>query len=112
MSQKAIIHKATRVIRRLTTLDPPEIAADEEAVVMAHDIDLAGGFWKLDARNRKVTATSQEINNADVDENRVTVKQQAKTDELFAAIDAVLTDTRVSAKVRRFFKAFKGLRGG
>ena len=43
--QKAIIHTATRVIRRLTIDDNPEIASDESIVELETPVDIGGGYW-------------------------------------------------------------------
>lgn len=66
--QKVIIHTATRVVRRLTLDETPKIQPDESIVDLASPIDLAGGFWKLDAKNEKVLATTLEVDQAGVDD--------------------------------------------
>jgi len=47
MTVKAIIHTASRVIKRITSDASPLLAADETAVLVASDFDLSGGPWKL-----------------------------------------------------------------
>ena len=108
MSQKAIIHKATRVIRRLTIDDVPSInPIDEEEIELLAPIDLAGGFWKLDAQNKKVLATDQEIDDADVDEARVAIKMNARR-AIFRALVTDLADNGVTLlKVQNYFKLLK-----
>lgn len=77
MAQKAIIHTATRVIRRLTTNDSPVLSSDETSIEMITPIDLAGGPWKLDIDNTtKLVPTQQEIDDSDVDQSRVSFLQQ------------------------------------
>lgn len=88
--QKAIIHTATRVIRRLTTDAAPDIAADETAVDMgAVTLDLAGGYWKLDAQNNRVPATQADIDAADVDPVREAAIRAQFMQNYLASVDAI-----------------------
>ena len=108
--QKAIIHTTTRVIRRLTTDDNPQIADDESIVNLAANIDIGGGFWKLDVTNKKVAAITQEIDDAGVDENRRAASRTQKV-IAFNNIVADLADNGVTLpKIQLYFKALKDLK--
>jgi hypothetical protein len=109
MAQKAIIHTATRVIRRLTTDDAPTIASDETIIDLAENIDLAGGYWKLNNQNKKVSATAQDISDAGVDENIETQKRLQKIQVYKNAIDAIIADNTIPLKIRNFLQALKDL---
>lgn len=101
----AIIHTATRVIRRITTDDPPPVAADETAVVVPDGTDIGrrdngdGTFTykKLDGRNALVDATAQEALDAEVDEPAVRTRERQQTDQ---SIDAMLADPSVPQTVK------------
>jgi hypothetical protein len=108
--QKAIIHTTTRVIKRLTTEDSPSIAADESIISLSQPIDLAGGFWKLDAQNNKVPATEAEVDAADVDETKVAAKRTAARQALQSAINDIADNGATLAKVRTYFQALKSLK--
>lgn len=93
-NQQAIIHTATRVIRRLTTDPTPDVAADETAVdLRAAVIDLAGGYWKLDAQNNRVPATQADIDAADVDPARVEALRRQFMQNYLASVDAIAAAT-------------------
>lgn len=96
MAQTAIIHTTTRVIRRLTIDPSPVLAADETAIALATDIDLSGGFWKLDAQNDKVAATSDDVSQAGVDDAVVYQQQIGKLLALRDAALAVVNDTSIT----------------
>lgn len=94
MAQFAIIHTATRVIRRLTTDTVPDVAADETAVDMgAVVLDLAGGYWKLSAQNQKVAATQADIDAADVDPVREAAIRAQFMQAYLASVDAIAAST-------------------
>lgn len=105
--QKAIIHTATRVIRRLTVDDVPPIAPDETVVPLVAPIDLAGGYWKLDAQNNKVLATDQEIDNADVDETKVAAKMAARRAILKTLVTDIADNGATLLKIQSYFKILK-----
>ena len=96
MSQKAIIHTATRVIRRVTIDDSPSFGSDETVIDMGNvRLDLAGGPWKLDADNiTKVLATAQEADDA------FTAPVSQPMIELLQALADVRDETALPAKVR------------
>jgi hypothetical protein len=100
MPQAAIIHTATRVIRRLTTDASPSIASDETAVVLSAPIDLAGGFWKLDGANAKVAATAAEAQASGVDEAFVNATRAAKIAALTTALQAAVDDALIAGKLK------------
>jgi hypothetical protein len=108
--QKAIIHSPTRVIRRLTTEDPPRVLADEEAIVMDPPITLNEGYRKLDVDNvTLLVPTTQEIDDADVDEAMVAAKRQAKRDAYKSALDTAVKDGTLPQTVRDVFTTLKEL---
>lgn len=96
MSQKCIIHTATRVIRRVTTDDFPRTGTDESFVDMGIiRVDLAGGPYKLDVDNiTLLTPTAQEIDDA------FTVPQSTPLIELLQALTDVRDDTNLPPKIR------------
>lgn len=61
---KAIIHTATRIVRRVTTDPEHVVAPDETAVEVPDTIDLAGGPWILAVDGSLVTPTQAEIDAA------------------------------------------------
>lgn len=105
--QKAIIYTQNRVIRRITTDQNPSIATGESVVDLPQDIDLVGGFWKLDAQNNKIAATSQEIDDADVDESRTIAKRLAKTQAVRSAVADIADNGATLSKIRTYFQALK-----
>ncbi len=110
MAQKAIIHTATRVIRRLTTDDIPQVAADETAVALPSDIDLAGAFKKLDVDDATLLVPTQaEIDASGVDDSRNAFLNRQKRQAFISAIDALLGDALVSAKIKTFLQTLKDL---
>ena len=95
MSQFAIIHTTSRVIRRLTTDVSPTILSDESAIdVTVNPINLAGGPWKLSPDNKTlVTPLQADIDSSGIDPVRNGVLAKQKKDTFNAAIDALLADT-------------------
>lgn len=85
--QKAIIHKDTRTIRRLTIDDNPDILSDEEVIVLENSIDLSGGFWKLNNMNEKVEATEKESIDSGVNEEKVQEAKLLKNEDLKRKIE-------------------------
>ena len=113
MTQKAIIHTATRVIRRLTTDDVPATNADETAVEVVTPLDLAGGPWKLALDNQTLTvATTQEIDDAEADPVRVTAAQRQFFVNYLASLDAIEAagnNTQMMAAVKDWARRHKKL---
>lgn len=107
MAQKAIIHTATRVIRRLTTDDDHTLGLDESAVILNDPVDIGGGYWKLDEANKKVPATDKEIDDAGVDEEKEKAKFEAKRDELKTIIFDIADKGATLEKVRAYFQIIK-----
>jgi len=101
--QKAIIHKLTRVILRLTTDDNPDIKDNEEIVELASPIDLADGPWKLDSQNNKVPASLEEYQQATI------TPQQVNINSLKANIDILLSDASVADSVKNVMRNLKAL---
>ena len=113
MAQSAIIHTATRVIRRLTTDDVPVLNAGESAVSLAAPVDLAGGPWKLAADNQTLTApTLQEIDDAEADPERVSAARRQFFAGYLASLDgieAAANNTQMMAAVKDWARRHKKL---
>lgn len=63
MTQLAIVHNETRVVRRLTVDESPALAPDESAVVLSEPLDFSAfpdGRVRLDADDSPVDATVDE----------------------------------------------------
>lgn len=105
MTPYAVLHSATRVIRRVT-IDPMHaVAADEVLESTITPVNLTGGPWVLVAENGIVRpATPQEIDDADADERAVAVRRAAILAEYLAASDDLRDDPAVPAKYRNFFR--------
>ena len=96
MSQKCIIHTATRVIRRVTTDEVPKVSSDETFVDMGDSkVDLAGGPWKVEADDKTIIkATAQEADQA------FTSPQPTVLVELLQALTAMEGDLTIPQKLR------------
>lgn len=106
MPQYAILHAATRVIRRLTTDDPPPMATGEVAMVYV------GGFptpsyWKLLADGALQQASVQEISDAGVDAGVEHAKQQAIEQAFRDALDDVIANVVLQPKMKVFLERFR-----
>lgn len=114
--QKVIIHTATRVIRRLTLDEAPKIQPDESIVEIETPLDLAGGFWKLDAKNEKVMASTLEVDQAGVDDTVEAQKKTVKIQNYHAAVDDIIDSMDASTlatlkpKLKVFFQALRNIR--
>ena len=109
-TQHAILHAATRIIRRLSTEEEAQVAPDEVAVPLATPIDLSGGFWKLSADNQtKITASEQEIIEARVDPTRERQRKLVLVVELRASFQDAVGDPTLPAKLRRILEAWSAL---
>lgn len=102
---KAIIHTATRVVRRVTTDAAPALAADE-SVVEVSTLNLSGGFWKLDAQGVRVAATPADIDAAAVDDALEAQKVRALALALRDAAVAMRDDASLPATVRAFARDY------
>ena len=112
--QNVIIHTDTRVVRRLTTDENPAIREDESVVTLDEPIDLAGGFWKLDDKDEKVPASNKDIDDADVDEEKVALKKKAKKEAVRLAIKDLANlnldaQGQLGAKLKAYFQALDDL---
>ena len=111
--QYAIIHTATRVIRRLTTDEPPAVWADETAVALAEKIDLAPEgqtkYWKLDDKNKKIAASNAEIDAAGVDETLEAQKRAAKVAAYKDAVATAAADPLIIGSLKTYFEKLKDL---
>ena len=107
MAQQAIIHTATRVIRRVTIDARPTVGADETAVPVVPEIDLApagsaSGYWKLDGANVKVAATQDEGRTAGLDAAHERTQRANRRQALLDHLDDMASDLTLPAKVRTF----------
>lgn len=107
MGQKAIIHTATRVIRRLTTETIPVVGADETSVDMPAPIDLTGGFWKLTPALQQVPANAAEIDAAGVDPVRQAQKVRQRYTEYVQVLDGLVADPTLNPRLRRLFELYR-----
>lgn len=112
MAQTAIIHTATRVIRRLTTEVAPTLAADESAVTPAEMVDLAtnGGLLKLDGAGHPVACTLAELRQAGLDESQAAATRVQLRADLIASCDTLLADATIAnPRIKQFVTAVKAL---
>ena len=107
MANTAILHTATRVIRRVTSDPSPTLAADETAVVLAVPIDLSGALWKLDAGGNKISATVAECRVAGIDDAYERSRRGQKRQALIDALDIVIGDLTATPALKAFAQAFK-----
>lgn len=116
---RLFIHKTTRVIKRATVDPEVQPLPDEDAVEVTFNPNLRaqGKFWKLSLDNSQVEeATEQDIEDSDVDEERVGRRVHALKQELNELIDDIADngDTYTNAqninKMVRYFKLTKRIR--
>lgn len=107
--EKAIIHTETRVIRRTTTEENPQITADETVIEMPEVVQLGGGFWKLNAKNKKVAATVEEGRAAGIDYEWNNEQKRTRIVEMRGLITELSNDATIPAKLRDYFKALDNL---
>lgn len=110
MAQYAILHTATRLIRRLTTEASSPVLADETIVdTSASPLDLAGGPYVLGADNVTLTAaTAAQIAAGDLE---AISAQRAQA--IWAAIDDILTNgtnQNLVQKLKAYLQALKAAR--
>jgi len=106
MSIKAIIHTTTRVVRRLTTDDPPPIMGDETAIVVpSADLAPVGAtrWWKLDVSNNIVPATQAEADAAGMDEEAANARKKAALIALKAVVNDIVVNGATLVKIRLYF---------
>ena len=92
----AILHTATRVIRRLTTEPTHSVTAEESKQVVPGDFDLAGGPWVLNVNGSRRPATV-----AEQAEAFSTPARQVILD-LRDALQSIEGEAQLPAKVRAF----------
>ena len=105
--QYTIIFTANRVIRRMTSDDPPQVLSDETAIdTTTANLDLKNGPWKLDADDKTlVTPTQAEIDTA----NPIKVRQD-KIDDVIVKMDDIInniTKDNVVDKLKAFIQSYK-----
>jgi hypothetical protein len=104
MTNRAILHAASRVIRRLTTDEPPPMQADETAVDVAVDFDLGGGPWKLDLDNvTKLVPTSDDLDQA------YTQPARPELALLLLALDDAIANGALQPRVAVVFQRLRAL---
>ncbi len=104
-----IVHKATRVVRRLT-IDPNHpLAADEESVQIDGKVDIGGGPWKVDSSGNLVPATLAEYRAAGLDEAYNVAQRAQKVQALRAALDDVLANELLPTRMRTMMQRFREL---
>lgn len=109
--QKAIIDVATNVIKRVTTDENPFISPNEAVVVLSTNVDLSGGFKKVDPVSKEVSPASEaEIDQAGVDEQKVGLAKTEKVKALYDAIDAIVASKNVPDAVKAYFQILKDIR--
>lgn len=110
---RVFVHKATRVIRRLSldlTMAP---LPDEDALDLPGEWDCKrnGVYWKLGAGNVPEPATEQEVDDSDVDDVKVGRKQAARRKAVMDAIDAICDATPPTmALIKDYFQALRRAR--
>lgn len=111
MFQRVFIHKATRVIRRVSSRTTHQGGVDEEYVDLdvAVPIDLGKGYLKLDPTNVVVSADLSEARQAGLDEEWEHQQRVLRRAELKSALDDIVTDGAIPIKIRRVFSAFHSL---
>ena len=97
MTTYAIIHTATRCIRRVTTIDPPEVGTGESVIAVTDGFDIAGGPWKLDVDDATKVAPSE----AEKDD-AFTTPEPTDITELKAAIQDIIDDGALPVKIKTF----------
>lgn len=102
MALYAICDSVNRVAKRLTTDDPPKVAADEIAVAIDEkNNSLDGGPWKFDGAGAKSVATRAEF------ETALTPKPSATAQALIDAWAAVEADGTAPASVKALAATMK-----
>lgn len=107
--QKAIIDIGTRVIKRLTTDEQPEIEENEAVVELEEAIDLSGGFWKLDEKNKKVEATEVDADLARVDPKKIEIEKESLRKAYKDAIGVVLKEDTLPESLKQYFSVLNKL---
>lgn len=98
----AIIHTASRVIRRITSDANPSVAADETAVTVADDFDLAGGPWRLSEDGlSKLVPTEEELDAA------FTPPISPQLQNVLDLLEVAAIDGGNSASARAVFEALR-----
>lgn len=102
MTQYAIVHKATRVVRGVTTDSGLEVGGADELVALPAPVDLAGGPWKLRPNGSLVPASPQEADDGLPERRAERLRQQQN-----AALDAIIADQTAPQTVRQYFALLK-----
>jgi hypothetical protein len=105
MPHYAIVHAGTRVVRRATTQEPPEVAQDEIAI-QTMPFDLAGGPWRLDASNNRILAALDEVRQAGMDEAWNRQQRIAKRTAIKDALQDIVGDVAMPPKLRVLARAW------
>lgn len=103
--QLAIVHKATRVIRGVTTDPAFAVGELEELVPLPQPIDLADGPFKILPNGKLTTPTPADLDQA-IPERRAAILRQRMND----AIDSITTDPSLPQSLREYFTILKASR--
>lgn len=110
--QKAIIHTDTRVVKRLTIDENPQMTIDESIVEVDDSFDLAlepgVTAWKVDIDGNKIPATDKDQEDAKL-EHKEYEKQVLLQTNLLASVDTILADDKVLPSLKSFFTIYKDL---
>jgi hypothetical protein len=118
MPNYAIRFAANKVVRRLTTIDPPPLAPDEDAIVVDPRFDLAesGGtrWWKALDNGSKSPASAQEADDAGLNQDAVKTRllaaRTSEATQLNIMADVNSSDAQVIAASREWARQQKILR--
>jgi electron transfer flavoprotein alpha/beta subunit len=101
----AILHTATRVLRRITVIEPPPLGADEMAQVVSDGFTPQHRFTVLLANGTQRAATAQEALGSGVDEDAVLADRRQKLLDLRNRAIAMRDDATVATSVKQFAAA-------
>lgn len=109
----AVIHTATRVIRRLTIENGHQIGTDETIVKLKREnyigVRLDDGYKKLTTTGSIVPASDEEVNDADVDDKKLAEKKTAHLAAFNLAVADLADKGITDARLRAYFIALKSL---
>lgn len=105
--QKAIIDNKTGVVLRLTIEESPQISSTENIVELKEQIDLSGGYFKLDEKQNKILASQQEIIDSNVDDDITASKLSERKQVFIRSIEAAIINKADTTSLVKFLQAFK-----
>lgn len=101
----AVLHSATRVIRRVTVHDPPPMGPDETSQAVPDGFRQEFRFSVLNANNTQREATPQEAFDSGMDEDAVLADRQQRLATLRTRAQAMRDDAAVPTSVKQFAAA-------